>query len=144
MRKRKEKTKINAKKGFTLVELLVTIACSSVILLTLTGSIIFITKVNNNLVSKSSNLYKINLVKEYILDNYEGYDVSSVSCTNGNVYFKQNNGSEPKEIVTNSLITEIIFNKENKINGNETENTYIVCKILYNDTKDKEYKFIVR
>lgn len=144
MRKRKEKTKINAKKGFTLVELLVTIACSSVILLTLTGSIIFITKVNNNLVNKSSNLYKINLVKEYILDNYEDYGVSSVSCTNGNVYFKQNNESETKEIVTNSLITEIIFNEENEINGINTEKTYIVCKILYNDTKDKEYKFIVR
>ncbi len=143
MRKRKEKTKNNTKKGFTLVELLVTIACSSVILLTLTGSIIFITKVNNNLVNKSSNLYKINLVKEYILDNYEDYGVSSVSCTNGNVYFTKNNESETKEIVTNSLITEIIFNKENEINGIKTKNTYIVCKILYNDTKDKEYKFIV-
>lgn len=141
MRKITRKTNQNLKKGFTLVELLVTIACSTIVLITLSSSIIFINKMNKNVVQKTQNLYKVNTVKDYILSKYEKN--VTFECVNGDVYFCLD--EEKKQIVTNSLITNICVEEVSEINGKAIENgtTYYVCAITYRENTDKEYKFIV-
>ncbi len=132
------------RKGFTLVELLVTIACSTIIFMTISASMLFVSKMNKNLLSKSSNLYKLNVLKSYILNNYT--TDASIEVDNGDVYFVQTTGDYSKKIiVTNTSITSVTINEENFINNVESTNYYIVCRINYDEsnTKNKEYKFII-
>lgn len=132
------------RQGFTLVELLVTIACSTIIFMTISASMLFVSKMNKNLVSKSSNLYKLNVLKNYILNNYTSD--ASIVVDNGDVYFVQTTDNYTKKIiVTNTSITSVTINEENFINNVESTNYYIVCKINYHEsnTKNKEYKFII-
>lgn len=117
--------KKKSKKGFTLVEVIVALACSTIVLSTIVGSFIFMKKMNTELMNRTGNLYKLRIVRTYINKNYvEGmtftYDDGTIMC-----------GDEV--VVKNSLIYNISFEKD----------SYTICRIMYNENSNKEYKFIV-
>lgn len=139
--------KLNSKKGFTLVEVLVAMFCSILILTTITGSLIFIEKMNTQLIDKTSNLYKIRVVEKYIKNNYT--EEMTLNVKDGNVYY----GSTM--IVENSLIVDegIKFNSEayddkyNKINDEDSSSSSVkyihtTCTITYNEGVEKQFTFI--
>ncbi len=123
--------KNKTKKGFTLVELLVTIFSATLFLTTLITALIFVQKLNKNLISTSSNMYKVRVVKNYILDNYNEGD--SIRSDGDDVYYND------KVIASNTNIKNIsIFDEE--LNADKY---YTMCKIEYNDKTSKEFKFII-
>ncbi len=126
--------KKKTKKGFTLVELLVAIFCASIFLTTLITALIFVQKVNKNLVSKSSDLYKIRNVKDYILDNYS--DGDTILIEGDDVIYYIYESQESKTIASNTKIKNISIELD--------ENNYKVCKIEYSNNKNKEFKFIIK
>ena len=158
----KESNKLNRsnsnKKGFTLIEVLVGIACSLIVLTTITGSLVFSTKLSNDLLNKSSNFYKIRNVKNYILEFYEDDDMVIVdSSGNGNIYYIDKSANSNKTIAFNTSITNININKEDekysyKVNVEESDGSikeetkfkYTTCTIIYNEDTLKEYKFIIK
>lgn len=82
-------------------------------------------KMNTELMNRTGNLYKLRIVRTYINKNYvEGmtftYDDGTIMC-----------GDEV--VVKNSLIYNISFEKD----------SYTICRIMYNENSNKEYKFIV-
>ncbi len=113
---------VSKKKGFTLVELLVAIACGTIILTTVITSLYFISRMGNKLTSNSSNLYKISIVRDYIVKN----DIKDgVVVIDGDVIINE------KTIVYDSLIKEININND-------------ICTIIYDDGKLSSYSFIIR
>ncbi len=139
MKKIKENT--NKRKGFTLIEVLVGMACSLIVIGTITGSLIYVNKVNTELITKSSTFYKVRQVKKYILEHYEVKDYLIVSKDGVVTYYTK--AGKDTMIVTSSKITDIdiVDNDTNyKINDNLY---YTTCTITYKENGDKTYKFIV-
>lgn len=56
-------------KGFTLVELLVTMAVTAISLTMISGTIYLTVKISNDVIYNSSQSYKIMKLKDYIIDN---------------------------------------------------------------------------
>ncbi len=141
MKKIKENT--NKRKGFTLIEVLVGMACSLIVIGTITGSLIYVNKVNTELITKSSTFYKVRQVKKYILEHYEAGDYLKVSKDDNGAISYHTKGGKNTMIVTSSKITavDIVDNDTNyKINDNLY---YTTCTITYKENGDKTYKFIV-
>ena len=158
----KESNKLNRsnsnQKGFTLIEVLVGLACSLIVLTTITGSLVFSTKLSNDLLNKSSNFYKIRNIKNYILEYYEDDDMVIVdSSGNGNIYYIDKSANSNKTIAFNTSITNIDINKKDesysyKVNVEESDGLikeeirykYTTCTIFYDEDTLKEYKFIIK
>ena len=60
------KLKLNKRFGFTLVELLVTMFIATVALTMITGTVIFMSKANDELIEVSQNTYKIQIIMDKI------------------------------------------------------------------------------
>ena len=60
------KLKVNKRFGFTLVELLVTMFIATVALTMITGTVIFMSKANDELIEVSQNTYKIQIIMDKI------------------------------------------------------------------------------
>lgn len=115
------------KKGMTLIEIIVAIACSTIVIGTIVSSLLFVTRINDQLLNKSSTLYKVEVLKKYIIENYEPY--MEFTCSDGNVFCND------KKIVENSLINDVKFNGEIGIkNGVE-------CNIVYADVSNYIFTF---
>lgn len=127
-----KKLKGSNKKGFTLVELLVTIACSAIFLITLTMVFVFVQKINNNLIKKSSNMYKVRNVKNYILNNYNDND--TITVDGNDIYYNIYEG-ESKKIASNTDIKSVVITKSDD---------YVYCTITYDINTLKEFKFIIK
>lgn len=127
-----KKLKESNKKGFTLVELLVTIACSAIFLITLTMVFVFVQKINNNLIKKSSNMYKVRNVKNYILNNYNDND--TITVDGNDIYYNIYEG-ESKKIASNTDIKSVVIT---------TTDDYVYCTITYDINTLKEFKFIIK
>lgn len=127
-----KKLKESNKKGFTLVELLVTIACSAIFLITLTMVFVFVQKINNNLIKKSSNMYKVRNVKNYILNNYNDND--TITVDGDDIYYNIYEG-ESKKIASNTNIKSVVIT---------TADDYVYCTITYDINTLKEFKFIIK
>lgn len=117
---------IKKKKGFTLIELLVTILCTSIIFEILIASVLYINRLNKNIIKKSSNLFKIQELSKIIINNFDGIVFKNeYVITKGNIY--HNN----KLIIQNTTIDQISFLERDN---------FIICSLLYDNTI---YQFIV-
>lgn len=115
------------KKGMTLIEIIVAIACSTIVIGTIVSSLLFVTRINDQLLNKSSTLYKVEALKKYIIENYE--TDMEFTCSDGNVFYND------KKIVENSLINAVKFKGEIGIkNGVE-------CNIVYADVSNYIFTF---
>lgn len=114
-------------KGFTLVELLVAILCTTLTLSMIMATFIFLTRTSDKVIGESENLYKIQSVKTYIIHHYQGTlpEPNEYIVSEGIVYHLTN------IVVTDSKIETIRFD--------ETDG-FIQCKIIY---ENQIYQFIV-
>ena len=106
------------KKGFTLVEILVAIACSTIVFLSVTSSVYFIYRMNNKVLSESSINYNVSKVKNYILDN-EYFDENKFDVSDKNLFYDGKKISNGVEIVDIDIYENI----------DQNDNTFTYCKI---------------
>ena len=67
------------KKGYTLVELLVSIACASIVLASLTATIFFVNRSTNQVINNSEINYKLTNLRDYILENQDTLIANNVT-----------------------------------------------------------------
>lgn len=88
------------KKGFTLVEIVVALACATIILASITSVLYFLSSANKEIIDESSDLYKITIIRDEICRNSENINDIEINA-NGDVIIKG------KTIVYNSSVTSI-------------------------------------
>jgi prepilin-type N-terminal cleavage/methylation domain-containing protein len=123
------KLKLNKRLGFTLVELLVTMFIATIALTMITGTVIFMSKANDELIEDSQNTYKIQIMMDKIhseeystKDDYENT-------------FKLIEGDLTKNgevVVSDTKLENLVFYNQDE---------FIYCELVF---PNKSYKFIVR
>lgn len=119
------------RRAFTLVELLVAIAISSVLVLTIGASLFFVLKSSNNVQNSADMNYKARTVRDYICSDtirpdittaYEfSYDAEKQSLKDV---------VKNKEIVSGALFMKVTFSQK--------EDGFIWCEIEYKENESKE------
>lgn len=142
------------KKGYTLVELLVGIACASIVLASITATIFFVSKSTNEVISNSEINYKLTNLRDYILENQDtliannvtkdstsddikSYSESQFVFDENKLYIKVNN--EVKYTMSETPITNIYYYKE-------VDSRFLKCMINYDRSNSLHdtYSFIVK
>lgn len=142
------------KKGYTLVELLVSIACASIVLASLTATIFFVNRSTNQVINNSEINYKLTNLRDYILENQDtliannvtkdstsddikSYSESQFVFDENKLYIKVNN--EVKYTMSESPITNIYYYKE-------VDSRFLKCMINYDRSNSLHdtYSFIVK
>lgn len=123
------KLKVNKRLGFTLAELLVTMFIATIALTMITGTIIFMSKANDELIEDSQNTYKIQIMMDKIhseeystKDDYENT-------------FKLIEGDLTKNgevVVSDTKLENLVFYNQDE---------FIYCELVF---PNKSYRFIVR
>ena len=142
------------KKGYTLVELLVGIACASIVLASLTATIFFVSRSTKQVITNSEINYKLTNLRDYILENQDtliannvtkdstsddikSYSESQFVFDENKLYIKVNN--EVKYIMSETPITNIYYYKE-------VDSRFLKCMINYDRSNSLHdtYSFIVK
>ena len=142
------------KKGYTLVELLVSIACASIVLASLTATIFFVNRSTNQVINNSEINYKLTNLRDYILENQDtliannvtkdstsddikSYSESQFVFDENKLYIKVNN--EVKYTMSETPITNIYYYKE-------VDSRFLKCMINYDRSTSLHdtYSFIVK
>ena len=142
------------KKGYTLVELLVSIACASIVLASLTATIFFVNRSTNQVINNSEINYKLTNLRDYILENQDtliannvtkdstsddikSYSESQFVFDENKLYIKVNN--EVKYTMSEPPITNIYYYKE-------VDSRFLKCMINYDRSNSLHdtYSFIVK
>ena len=142
------------KKGYTLVELLVGIACASIVLASLTATIFFVNRSTNQVITNSEINYKLTNLRDYILENQDtliannvtkdstsddikSYSESQFVFDESKLYIKVNN--EVKYTMSETPITNIYYYKE-------VDSRFLKCMINYDRSNSLHdtYSFIVK
>jgi len=128
----------NKKKGYTLVEILVAIACSSIVLLILVSSLYFLGVTNNKVLLDSSINYNLAVVKDYIIDNELTDETKfAINDSNKNLLYEGKEISHGVEIVSFD-----IYEKIDSINNV----SFIYCLIEYKNSSSSHqiFEFIIK
>lgn len=142
------------KKGYTLVELLVGIACASIVLASLTATIFFVSRSTKQVITNSEINYKLTNLRDYILENQDtliannvtkdstsddikSYSESQFVFDENKLYIKVNN--EVKYTMSETPITNIYYYKE-------VDSRFLKCMINYDRSNSLHdtYSFIVK
>ena len=142
------------KKGYTLVELLVSIACASIVLASLTATIFFVNRSTNQVINNSEINYKLTNLRDYILENQDtliannvtkdstsddikSYSESQFVFDENKLYIKVNN--EVKYTMSETPITNIYYYKE-------VDSRFLKCMINYDRSNSLHdtYSLIVK
>ena len=142
------------KKGYTIVELLVSIACASIVLASLTATIFFVNRSTNQVINNSEINYKLTNLRDYILENQDtliannvtkdstsddikSYSESQFVFDENKLYIKVNN--EVKYTMSETPITNIYYYKE-------VDSRFLKCMINYDRSNSLHdtYSFIVK
>lgn len=126
------------RKGYTLAEILVAIACSSIVLLILFSSLYFLGVTNNKVLLDSSINYNLAITKDYIIDN-ELTDESkfSINESSKNLFYEDKQISNGIEIISFD-----IYEKKDL----ENDVTLVYCLIEYKNSSDLHqiFEFIIK
>lgn len=123
------KLKVNKRLGFTLAELLVTMFIATIALTMITGTVIFMSKANDELIEDSQNTYKIQIIMDKI--HSEEYSTKD-DYENA---FKLIEGDLTKNgevVVSDTKLENLVFYNQDK---------FIYCELVF---PNKSYNFIVR
>lgn len=142
------------KKGYTLVELLVGIACASIVLASVTATIFFVSRSTNEVINNSEINYKLTNLRDYILDNRDvlidktitsestsddikTYSESQFVFDEGKLYIKVE--GVVKYTMSDTPISHIYYYKE-------IDSPYLRCMINYDRSNSLHdtYSFIVK
>jgi prepilin-type N-terminal cleavage/methylation domain-containing protein len=123
------KLKVNKRLGFTLAELLVTMFIATIALTMITGTVIFMSKANDELIEDSQNTYKIQIIMDKIhSEEYSRKDDYKYA-------FKLNEGDLTKNgevVVSDTKLENLVFYNQDE---------FIYCELVF---PNKSYRFIVR
>ena len=123
------KLKLNKRLGFTLVELLVTMFIATIALTMITGTIIFMSKANDELIEDSQNTYKIQIM----MDKIHSEEYSTKEDYENTFKLIEGDLTKNGEVVVSDT------KLENLVFYNQDE--FIYCELVF---PNKSYKFIVR
>lgn len=142
------------KKGYTIIELLVGIACTSIVLASLTATIFFVNRSTNQVINNSEINYKLTNLRDHILENQDtliannvtkdstsddikSYSESQFVFDENKLYIKVNN--EVKYTMSETPITNIYYYKE-------VDSRFLKCMINYDRSNSLHdtYSFIVK
>ncbi len=128
IKRRLNKNKYKNKKGFTLIELAISIASGSIILVGLTSMIIFVSSSYKSITLKNDSLISLTTLKESFFNDLDLYHFSSISTA------KMVLGNEEDENFINDTLKNLNVNKEN----NEHSLIYFANNNNTLDTTDDE------
>ena len=123
------------RKAFTLVELLVAIAISSVLVLTIGASLFFVLRSSNNVQSSADMNYKARTVRDYICSDTVKPDITTAYEFSYDAERQAlKDVAKDKEVVSGALFMKVTFTQK--------EDGFIWCEIEYkeNEGKDKNDK----
>ncbi|HQQ39673.1 MAG TPA: prepilin-type N-terminal cleavage/methylation domain-containing protein [Bacilli bacterium] len=123
------KLKVNKRLGFTLAELLVTMFIATIALTMITGTIIFMSKANDELIEDSQNTYKIQIM----MDKIHSEEYSTKEDYENTFKLIEGDLTKNGEVVVSDT------KLENLVFYNQDE--FIYCELVF---PNKSYKFIVR
>jgi len=119
------------RKAFTLVELLVAMAISSVLIATVAVSLFFVLKTSNNVQDSADMNYKARTVRDYILS-----DTILPNITTTYEFSYDNNAKALKDVAKNKVVVSgALFMK---VTFTENGDGFIVCDIEYKANESKE------
>lgn len=123
------KLKVNKRLGFTLAELLVTMFIATIALTMITGTVIFMSKANDELIEDSQNTYKIQI----IMDKIHSEEYSTKDDYENTFKLIEGDLTKNGEVVVSDT------KLENLVFYNQDE--FIYCELVF---PNKSYRFIVR
>lgn len=123
------KLKVNKRLGFTLAELLVTMFIATIALTMITGTVIFMSKANDELIEDSQNTYKIQI----IMDKIHSEEYSTKDDYENTFKLIEGDLTKNGEVVVSDT------KLENLVFYNQDE--FIYCELVF---PNKSYNFIVR
>lgn len=123
------KLKVNKRLGFTLAELLVTMFIATIALTMITGTVIFMSKANDELIEDSQNTYKIQIIMDKI--HSEEYSTKD--------YYENAFKLIEGDLTKNGEVVVSDTKLENLVFYNQDE--FIYCELVF---PNKSYRFIVR
>jgi prepilin-type N-terminal cleavage/methylation domain-containing protein len=123
------KLKVNKRLGFTLAELLVTMFIATIALTMITGTVIFMSKANDELIEDSQNTYKIQIM----MDKIHSEEYSTKEDYENTFKLIEGDLTKNGEVVVSDT------KLENLVFYNQDE--FIYCELVF---PNKSYRFIVR
>jgi len=133
---------MNKRKAFTLVEILVTIAVSAILMVSVGTAFYFVVILNENTIENSSMAYKVRAVRQYIIANKD-----SIGDTyDDNIIYVE----DARSLVDyNPIEDKVIINDSAYVNVDiYTDNGFLKCTITYKLNSRKsttdELNFVVR
>lgn len=126
-------------KGFTLIEVLVSMACSTILIGGITACFLLMTNLISGITDDSANLYQMAAVRDYIVKEYsyaalkntiDSFGSSSLVEVSADGDVSVASGT----VVSNTQITAITFTEKDDL---------LFCNIAYNDGAAKTYSFVV-
>ena len=121
---------MSKRRGVTLIELVVALSCTTIFLGSIITSFYFINKLNKEMIAESSDLYKISVIRDYIIENKIENKDPIIINDNGEVKCGD------KTLCFVSSIKEIVNMPSDNGEG------YSYWVISYGN--NEEYKFIVK
>ncbi len=138
---------MKAKKSFTLVEILVTITCATIILAALVSSVVFISRMNKSAMTSSSTSYKIAAIEDFIRQNANDLDENSASkfiYDENAKTISYDDGVETTILFDKMDLIDIRFQKETKTVDLKNVD-YIVVYINYlEENSNKLFSFLLK
>ena len=138
---------MKARKSFTLVEILVTITCATIILAALVSSVVFINRMNKSAMTSSSTSYKIAAIEDFIRKNANDLDDNSsdkfIYDENAKTIL-YDDGVDTTILFDKMDLIDIRFAKETRTDGVK-EVSYIVVYISYlEENSNKLFSFLLK
>lgn len=138
---------MKTRRSFTLVEILVTLTCATIVLAALVSSVVFISRMNKTAMTSSSTSFKIASIEDFIRLNADQLDQNSSSKFIYNENAKTIsyvNGTEEILLFDKMDRIDIRFTKETKTDGVKPVD-YIVVYINYlEENSNKVFSFLLK
>ena len=138
---------MKTRKSFTLVEILVTITCATIVLAALVSSIVFVNRMNKTALSSSSTSFKIASIEDFIRSKSNELDENS----DDRFIYKDNekslyydDGVEEKLLFDKMDTINVQFVRETKTD-NESSIDYVVVYLNYIEKNaNKVFSFVLK
>ena len=142
---------MSKRRGFTLTEIVVVIALTSLVLAMVGGCLYFVSTYSGTLISKSEELTKVQTIETYLRGQVQKDEILTLINLEDGIYLNSNLGiSIDKEsnllnggavVVKNTGFSNILIFKDTSItNGDQVA---IKCQLFKEGSTDPDYTFIL-
>ena len=142
---------MSKRRGFTLTEIVVVIALTSLVLAMVGGCLYFVSTYSGTLISKSEELTKVQTIETYLRGQVQKDEILTLINLDDGIYLNSNLGiSIDKEsnllnggavVVKNTGFSNILIFKDTSItNGDQVA---IKCQLFKEGSTDPDYTFIL-